>query len=196
MMGCPLSWKCIRACRCGEESQQPTCPQVKHRRKCTHFEPILRQSSQPSALGDTSRIIFRCGSTISSHPFPSNVQRIDWHRRRALPRTYAMRSLSVIGSSQICSLCSPMILTSSDKPENVIRHCQIGQDKAIFGCRPHKGDYPGRVWVPGCASRSGALPGNPAFIRDFAPLVWRQRILDRVSVGGPRPTMMSTTSMP
>ena len=70
MIGCPLSWKCILACRCGEESQQPTCPQVRHRRKCTHLEPILRQSSQPSALGVTSRIIFRCGSTILSPSLP------------------------------------------------------------------------------------------------------------------------------
>jgi hypothetical protein len=46
------------------------CPQVKHRRKCTHLEPILRHSSQPFALGVTSRTIFRCGSTISSPSFP------------------------------------------------------------------------------------------------------------------------------
>ena len=63
------SASCLRQ-RCGEESQQPTCPQVRHRRKCTHLEPILRRSSQPSALGVTSRIISRCWSTISSPSFP------------------------------------------------------------------------------------------------------------------------------
>jgi hypothetical protein len=84
MIGCPLLWKCILACRCGEESQQPTCPQVRHRRKCTHLEPILRQSSQPSARGVTSRIIFRCGSTISSPSLP--VQ-------RSAPRSGAISQL-------------------------------------------------------------------------------------------------------
>jgi hypothetical protein len=88
MIGCPLSWKCILAWRCGEESQQPTCPQVRHRRKWTHLEPILRQSSQPSALGVTSRIIFRCGSTIS---FPSLPVRRS--ADRSAPRSGAISHL-------------------------------------------------------------------------------------------------------
>ena len=56
MMGWAVAWKCLVACWLGEESQQPTCPQVRHRRKWTHGEPIFRHSSQPSALGVTSRI--------------------------------------------------------------------------------------------------------------------------------------------
>ena len=33
--GCPVSSKCPVACRSGEESQQPTWPQVRHSRRCT-----------------------------------------------------------------------------------------------------------------------------------------------------------------
>jgi hypothetical protein len=52
-----------------DESQQPTWPQVRHRRRCTHGEPILKQSSHPSALGITGRIIFTWGSIISFMSF-------------------------------------------------------------------------------------------------------------------------------
>ena len=133
MIGCPLSWKCILACRCGEESQQPTCPQVRHRRKCTHLEPILRQSSQPSALGVTSRIIFRCGSTILSPSLPVRRSVNRSAARSALSRTYAERRGSLIGSSRIRSMWPPLILTSSNRVSDIIRHCHIGQDQAIFG---------------------------------------------------------------
>jgi len=55
MMGWRVAWKWAVACRFGESSQHPTWPQVRHNRKWTHSEPIFRQSSQPSALGVTSR---------------------------------------------------------------------------------------------------------------------------------------------
>ena len=42
---------CARACRMGEESQQPTCPHVRHSRRCTHGVPSRRHSSQPLVLG-------------------------------------------------------------------------------------------------------------------------------------------------
>src|SRR5690348_4355089 len=60
MMGCPVAWKCLVAWRCGEESQHPTWPQVRHNLRWTQGEPILRHSSQPFALGTTSRIVSRC----------------------------------------------------------------------------------------------------------------------------------------
>src|SRR6185437_1446588 len=60
MMGWPVAWKCAVAWRCGEESQHPTWPQVLHNLRWTQREPILRHSSQPFALGTTSRIVSRC----------------------------------------------------------------------------------------------------------------------------------------
>ena len=48
------------ACLFFDESQQPTCPQVRQRRRCTHLSPVFRQSSQPRACGVTSRIWLRC----------------------------------------------------------------------------------------------------------------------------------------
>ena len=36
------------AWRPGEESQQPTCPQVKQMRRWHHLPPLARHSSQPS----------------------------------------------------------------------------------------------------------------------------------------------------
>src|ERR1700684_2306623 len=54
MIGCWVAWKCLVACLWGESSQQPTWPQVRQIRKCSHSLPIFRHSSQPSALGVTS----------------------------------------------------------------------------------------------------------------------------------------------
>ena len=48
MIGCVLSRACWEAWRLGEESQQPTLPQLRQTRRCTHWAPIARQSSQPS----------------------------------------------------------------------------------------------------------------------------------------------------
>ena len=51
--GSPGGWAaaaCLLACRCGEESQQPTWPQVRHSRRCTQTVPMARQSSQPSVV--------------------------------------------------------------------------------------------------------------------------------------------------
>lgn len=50
-------WKCFRACRFGELSQQPTWPQLRQRRRWIHESPVRRHSSQPSGVfGETSRI--------------------------------------------------------------------------------------------------------------------------------------------
>src|SRR4051812_1173691 len=48
---------CRRACRPGDESQQPTCPHVRHSRRWTHGVPSSRHSSQPRGVrGTTGRI--------------------------------------------------------------------------------------------------------------------------------------------
>lgn len=47
IMGCLVWWKCFVACLFGDESQQPMCPQLKHKRKWTHREPVCRHSSHP-----------------------------------------------------------------------------------------------------------------------------------------------------
>src|SRR2546421_13007645 len=56
MIGWLVAWKCLVACLFFESSQQPTCPQVRQRRRCTHVSPVFKQSSHPLALGVTSRI--------------------------------------------------------------------------------------------------------------------------------------------
>ena len=43
------------ACRLGESSQQPTWPQVRQIRRCSHLPPVRRQSSQPSTEAGSSR---------------------------------------------------------------------------------------------------------------------------------------------
>src|SRR5215470_15771127 len=80
MIGCPVALKWAVACRFGEESQQPTWPHVRHRRSDTHSEPLFKQSSQPSALGVTSRISFKCLSVMSS-PLPMLAQKHVMPRR-------------------------------------------------------------------------------------------------------------------
>src|SRR5947209_6878902 len=63
-MGWFVAWKCLVACLLFEESQQPTWPQVRQRRRWTQRSPILRHSSQPDECGCTFLISFTCG-----HPF-------------------------------------------------------------------------------------------------------------------------------
>src|SRR5438270_8151113 len=63
-MGWPVAWKCFVACLFLEESQQPTWPHVRQSRRCTQSSPIARHSSQPSVLGETGRICFRCGQVF------------------------------------------------------------------------------------------------------------------------------------
>src|SRR5438874_1649729 len=60
MIGWFVAWKCLVACLFLEESQQPTCPHSRQRRRCTHVSPVFKQSSQPFALGVTCRIWLRC----------------------------------------------------------------------------------------------------------------------------------------
>ncbi len=54
MIGCFVALKCFVACVFFDESQQPTCPQLRHMRSFTHGSPVLRHSSQPFVLGLTS----------------------------------------------------------------------------------------------------------------------------------------------
>src|SRR3954452_21728697 len=54
--GCLLRWKCLVACLFFDESQQPTCPHSKHRRRCTHVSPSLMHSSQTSVSVDLNLI--------------------------------------------------------------------------------------------------------------------------------------------
>src|SRR5262249_35074218 len=60
MIGCRVALKCFVACLFLLESQQPTCPQLRQSRKCTHVSPVCKHSSQPCELGATSRIWPRC----------------------------------------------------------------------------------------------------------------------------------------
>src|ERR1700753_1775684 len=63
-MGWSTIWACLRAWRIGDESQQPTCPQDRHSRRCSHGVCRRRHSSQPSGvLGVTWRIAAKSGST-------------------------------------------------------------------------------------------------------------------------------------
>src|SRR5580692_4435025 len=65
MIGCLVAWKCLVACLLGESSQQPTWPQLRQIRKCSHTLPLLRHSWQPSALGVTLRIPAMCAQPFA-----------------------------------------------------------------------------------------------------------------------------------
>src|SRR5580658_7835419 len=57
MIGCCVAWKCARAWRFFDESQQPTWPHSRHMRKCSHVSPNFRHSSQPFVFGFTPFLI-------------------------------------------------------------------------------------------------------------------------------------------
>ena len=58
--GCCVSWKCAVACFFSEESQQPTCPHWRHRRRCTHVVPSRRHSSHPSGVRGSTHESVTC----------------------------------------------------------------------------------------------------------------------------------------
>ncbi len=59
--------KCLVACVLGDESQQPTFPQVRQVRRCTQVAPIARHSSHPSARGAASASPSVCAQGIGRH---------------------------------------------------------------------------------------------------------------------------------
>src|SRR5690606_14668439 len=63
MSGCPVASWCREACWFFEFSQQPTCPQIRQMRRCTHVSPSCKHSSHPSALGVTCWISSACVHT-------------------------------------------------------------------------------------------------------------------------------------
>ena len=58
----------------GEPSQQPTWPQLRHNRRCSHGEPIFKHSSQPSALGVTSRMVSVWAPLVSHQWLPGSAE--------------------------------------------------------------------------------------------------------------------------
>ena len=60
--GWPVWWKCAVACWCGLESQQPTCPQVRHIRRCAQVSlAVLRRipGSDPGSAVPARRLLRR-----------------------------------------------------------------------------------------------------------------------------------------
>src|SRR6266566_9301229 len=94
IIGWFVAWKCLVACLFFESLQQPTCPHSRQRRRCTHVSPILKQSSQPFALGVTCRIWSRwvhCVARIVSFPMFSETNlflcKLLWQKIYVGPRT-------------------------------------------------------------------------------------------------------------
>lgn len=67
MTGWSTVLACFLACLFLELSQQPTWPQVKHSRRCTHSSPDFRHSSQPvGVLGVVAfTYFFKCSQGLS-----------------------------------------------------------------------------------------------------------------------------------
>src|SRR5438270_5713282 len=59
MSGCLLRWKCLVACLFFDESQQPTWPHSRHKRRWTHVSPVLMHSSQTCVSVELHLICFR-----------------------------------------------------------------------------------------------------------------------------------------
>ena len=66
------------ACRPGEESQQPTCPHVRHSRRCTQRPPPARHSAQPS--GGRGLTSLTCSRWVQA-----GIRLLTRPRRRAAP---------------------------------------------------------------------------------------------------------------
>src|SRR3954453_4869371 len=66
-MWCSVACACFVACVFGDESQQPMCPHVMQRRRCTHQSPAARHSTQPSPDGAGSAISSRCVHVAAIH---------------------------------------------------------------------------------------------------------------------------------
>ena len=98
-----------RSCRSGEESQHPTCPQVRQSRRWTHSGPRRRHSSQPSGVrGVTGRTMDRCGSNVVclSASCTDAGSLLAGHQRASRPSSSC--STGGLGTSRrYCDRCSP-----------------------------------------------------------------------------------------
>jgi hypothetical protein len=57
MIGWPLAFAWAFACRCGDSSQQATCPHSRHIRRCSQGVPPAKHSSHPSTDSGSRRIL-------------------------------------------------------------------------------------------------------------------------------------------
>src|SRR6185437_2955996 len=123
MMGCLERWKCLVACLFLEESQQPTWPQVRQIRRCSHSSPLLRHSSQPLALGVTLAIVFRCEqkSLFNGPPPPSQRKRL--HTLPLWTGT-SPANASHAGEGSLCSLAMRRLALTRQEGMDGRDHCR------------------------------------------------------------------------
>src|SRR5665213_3631937 len=105
MTGCFVAWKCLVACLFLDESQQPTCPQFRHSRRCTQVSPISRHSLQPVPDAFTGFRLSKCLHSIV-HLKWSNRVRLGNHF--TLQQTYRNRFGSFTYAGQIVCFASPI----------------------------------------------------------------------------------------
>jgi hypothetical protein len=76
----------------GELSQQPTWPQVRQRRRCTHDDPLFRHSSQPAVRAVTASIVVTCEQDMSHLTSIKSAEKLSFidrnpriHRKQMVP---------------------------------------------------------------------------------------------------------------
>src|ERR1035438_8303416 len=90
--GCRTARKCLVACLFLEESQQPTWPQIKHKRRCTQRSPISTHSGQtcvPVVVIFTSS---RCLHCLDIYPLSSDARS---HFAKSAPAAYVLSRNSI-----------------------------------------------------------------------------------------------------
>ena len=79
MIGCPVAWKCLVACRLGELSQQPTQATAPPRTAAarTQVPPVARQSWQPGWFALSMRIWSRWVQSSAMGGTPARMRVVD-----------------------------------------------------------------------------------------------------------------------
>jgi acetyl-CoA C-acetyltransferase len=106
MIGCPVPWKCFVACLPGELSQQPTCPQVRHRRLKAWEDPGYCRDvlglREPAGPIPRDRLNVDGGAIALGHPVGATGARLVLHLANAMQRRGLKRGITTecIGGGQ------------------------------------------------------------------------------------------------
>ena len=162
--------KCLRTaevrCWLGELSQQPTCPQLAHLRRCSHHPGAApaKHSTQPVPLDGTSVLISACISATS-------VSLVVFCEG---PPTCADLHLDRIRSAWVGSdRPGASVAKGAGGRERVLHVLEVGDSLVFDLCEHHEGRF-GRLVQP---HRS---QGEAAEDRDLAVLLDRFLDLERV----------------
>ena len=181
--GWPVAAWCAEACRRGEESQQPTCPQARQVRRCTQLVPSRTQSSQRRSVTSGGRARrARC-----SHSSRARTDLL------AVRRPCRAPSVGPPGSRSSTPRCRGWPARPR-RPRAATRPCERSSRTRPRSASQHAQPEPGVALARGLAVRAASGPSRSQAAksrcssrdRSTAPTAGRSPPLGLLELGEPR----------